>query len=104
VHGTVMGLIDIEAAQTVAEGGDPCGGTHEEVSSATASISRTPWGGWQLLAVLKPNRIIRKRSDANCGSFHLRVLLGLSNSRDRGRLALYLHRVITLVKEKLRLT
>jgi hypothetical protein len=32
-----------------------------------------------LLAVLKPNRIIRKRMNANCTSFHLRVYLGLSN-------------------------
>jgi hypothetical protein len=31
-----------------------------------------------VLAVLKPNRIIRKRTDANCSSFH-RVFLGLSN-------------------------
>jgi hypothetical protein len=57
-----------------------------------------------LLAVLKPNRIIRKRTDVNCSSFHLRVFLGLSNPRDRGRLALYLYCVIILVKEKLRLT
>jgi hypothetical protein len=32
-----------------------------------------------LLVVHKPNRIIRKREDANCNSFHLRVFLGLSN-------------------------
>jgi hypothetical protein len=32
-----------------------------------------------LLVVLKPNRIIRKRTHANCSSFHLRVFLGLSN-------------------------
>jgi hypothetical protein len=32
-----------------------------------------------LLVVLKPNRIIRKRMDANCSSFHLRVFLVLSN-------------------------
>jgi hypothetical protein len=57
-----------------------------------------------LLAVLKPNRIIRKRTYANCISFHLRVLLGLSNPRDRGRLALYLYPVIALVKENLSLT
>jgi hypothetical protein len=54
-----------------------------------------------LLAILKPNRIIHKRADANCSSFHLRVFLGFSNPRDRGRLALYLYRMITLVKEKL---
>jgi hypothetical protein len=29
--------------------------------------------------VLKPNRIIHKRTDANCSSFHLRVFLGLLN-------------------------
>jgi hypothetical protein len=32
-----------------------------------------------LLAVLKPNRIIHKHTDANCSSFHLRVFLGVSN-------------------------
>jgi hypothetical protein len=32
-----------------------------------------------LLAVLKPNRIIRKHTDANYSSFDLRVFLGLSN-------------------------
>jgi hypothetical protein len=32
-----------------------------------------------LLAVIKPNKIIRKRTDANCNNFHLRVFLGLSN-------------------------
>jgi hypothetical protein len=32
-----------------------------------------------MLAVLKLNRIIRKRTDTNCSSFHLRVFLGLSN-------------------------
>jgi hypothetical protein len=42
-----------------------------QLSPATASES--------LLAVLKPNRIICKRTDANCSSFHLRVFLGLSN-------------------------
>jgi hypothetical protein len=29
--------------------------------------------------LLKPNRIIHKRTGANCSSFHLRVFLGLSN-------------------------
>jgi hypothetical protein len=33
----------------------------------------------RLLAILKPNRIIRMRMDANCSRFHLRVFLGLSN-------------------------
>jgi hypothetical protein len=33
----------------------------------------------QLLVVLKPNRSIHKRKDANCSSFHLRVFLGLWN-------------------------
>jgi hypothetical protein len=32
-----------------------------------------------LLAVLKSNRIIFKHTDVNCSSFHLRVILGLSN-------------------------
>jgi hypothetical protein len=32
-----------------------------------------------LFVVLKPNRIIRKRTDVNCSSLHLRVFLGLSN-------------------------
>jgi hypothetical protein len=32
-----------------------------------------------LLAVLKPNKIIRKRTDVYCNNFHLRVFLGLSN-------------------------
>jgi hypothetical protein len=32
-----------------------------------------------VLAVLKPNRIIYKRMDANCSNYHLRVFLGLSN-------------------------
>jgi hypothetical protein len=32
-----------------------------------------------VLADLKSNRIILKRTDANCSSFHLRVFLGLSN-------------------------
>jgi hypothetical protein len=32
-----------------------------------------------MLAVLKPNRIIRKRMDVNCSSFHLSVFLGLLN-------------------------
>jgi hypothetical protein len=31
--------------------------------------------------VLKPNRIIHKRTDANCTNFHLRVFLWLSNSQ-----------------------
>jgi hypothetical protein len=32
-----------------------------------------------MLVVLKPNRIIRKRTNVNCSSFHLSVFLGLSN-------------------------
>jgi hypothetical protein len=32
-----------------------------------------------LLVVLKPNRIICKRTDTNCSSFHLRVFLELLN-------------------------
>jgi hypothetical protein len=57
-----------------------------------------------LLAVLKTNRIIRKHTDANYSSFHVRVFLGLSNPQDRGRLALDLYCVITLEKGKLSLT
>jgi hypothetical protein len=34
-----------------------------------------------VLVVLQPNRIIRKRTDANCSSFHLRVFLRLSNPK-----------------------
>jgi hypothetical protein len=34
-----------------------------------------------LLAVLKPNRIIRKHMDANCSNFHLRIFLELSNAQ-----------------------
>jgi hypothetical protein len=34
-----------------------------------------------MLVVHKPNRIIQKRKDANCSSFHLRVFLGLSNAQ-----------------------
>jgi hypothetical protein len=36
---------------------------------------------WVVLAVLKPNRLICKRTNANCSSFHVRVFLGLSNSQ-----------------------
>jgi hypothetical protein len=57
-----------------------------------------------LLVVLKPNKIIRKRTNANYTSFHLRVFLGLLNPQDRGRLALDLYHVITLEKAKLSLT
>jgi hypothetical protein len=32
-----------------------------------------------MLAVLKRNRLIHKRTYANCSSFHLRVFVGLSN-------------------------
>jgi hypothetical protein len=59
---------------------------------------------YPLLVVLKPIRIICKCMDASYGSFQLRVFLGLLNPRDRGKLTLYLYRVITLVKEKLSLT
>jgi hypothetical protein len=34
-----------------------------------------------MLVVLKANRIIRKRTNANCSSFHLRVFLELSNQQ-----------------------
>jgi hypothetical protein len=59
--------------------------------------------GSLVLVVLKSNRIIRKRTNANCSSFYLRVFLGLSNpqgQRQINALALYLYRVITLKKEK----
>jgi hypothetical protein len=36
-------------------------------------------GSRSLLAVLKPNRLIRKCADTNCNNFHLRVFLGLLN-------------------------
>jgi hypothetical protein len=39
----------------------------------------------RMLAVLKPNRIIRTRTDDNCSSFHLRVFLGLSNPQGQGQ-------------------
>jgi hypothetical protein len=42
-----------------------------QLSSATAPES--------LLVVLKLNRIIRKRIDANCSRFQIRVFLGFSN-------------------------
>jgi hypothetical protein len=48
-------------------------GDDVEVSSDSSSSLST------LLAVLKPNRIIRKCMVANCSSFHLRVFLGLPN-------------------------
>jgi hypothetical protein len=43
-----------------------------------AQLSTTTALG-SLLAVLKPNRIICKCTDANCSSFHQRVFPGLSN-------------------------
>jgi hypothetical protein len=73
----------------------------KDTNLAQLSPAMTPES---LLAVLKPNRIIRKCTDANCCSFHLRVFQGLSNPRDRGRLALYLYHVITFVKGKISLT
>jgi hypothetical protein len=33
------------------------------------------------LVVLKPSRIIRRGTNANCSSFHLRVFLGLLNQQ-----------------------
>jgi hypothetical protein len=39
----------------------------------------------RVLMVLKPNRIIRECTDANCSSFHLRVFLGLSNPQGKGQ-------------------
>jgi hypothetical protein len=44
-------------------------------------LKATYWwyGMKRVLAVLKPNKIIRKRTEANYSSFHLRVFLGLLN-------------------------
>jgi hypothetical protein len=39
------------------------------------------------LAVLEPNRIIYKHTDANCSSFHLRVFLGLSNPQGQRQIS-----------------
>jgi hypothetical protein len=49
----------------------------KSLSPTTSSRSHTTLS--EMLAVLKPNRIIHKRTDANCNNFHLRVFLGLSN-------------------------
>jgi hypothetical protein len=48
-----------------------------EVLTAFVPVHRLLHGA--LLVVLKPKRIIRKRTDASCRNFHLRVFLGLSN-------------------------
>jgi hypothetical protein len=40
-----------------------------------------------VLAVLKRNRIICKRTNANCNSFHLRVFLGLSNPQGQRQIS-----------------
>jgi hypothetical protein len=42
-----------------------------------------PWPPLSLLAVLKPNRLICKRTDANCRNFYLRVFLGLLNPQEQ---------------------
>jgi hypothetical protein len=47
------------------------------------AIVHSPWPAMHylisMLAVLKQNRLIRNRTNANCSSFQLRVFLGLSN-------------------------
>jgi hypothetical protein len=56
------------------------GGKDKPLAGAPTAVAIVAGGGWgPLLAVLKPNRIIRKRTDANCSSFHSKVFLGLSN-------------------------
>jgi hypothetical protein len=50
-----------------------------EAQHCDLAVPTTPPWRRYLLAVLKPKRIIRKHTDANCSSFHLRVFLGLSN-------------------------
>jgi hypothetical protein len=48
----------------------------KNINLAQLSPAPTPES---LSVVLKPNRIIHKRTDVNCSSFHLRVFLGLSD-------------------------
>jgi hypothetical protein len=50
-----------------------------ELSGGRSRTPDTTSQGTRLLVVVKPNRIIRKNTDANCSSFHLRVFLQLSN-------------------------
>jgi hypothetical protein len=54
---------------------------HEDIHVVREFLDMFPddLPGMPLLAVLKPNRIILKHTDANCSSFHIRVFLGLSN-------------------------
>jgi hypothetical protein len=59
---------------------------------------------YTLLVVLEPNRIIHKRTDANCSNFHLRVFLGLSSPQGQRQTTTLSIHMITLVKEKLSLT
>jgi hypothetical protein len=56
---------------------------HGHCHTAAVDINSASLGACHLLTVLKPNRIIRKRTDANCSSFHLRVFLGLSNPQEQ---------------------
>jgi hypothetical protein len=46
-----------------------------ELSGGRSRTPDTTSQGTRLLVVVKPNRIIRKNTDANCSSFHLRVFL-----------------------------
>jgi hypothetical protein len=57
-----------------------------------------------LLVALKPNRIIHKRTNANCSSFHLRVFLGLSNPQGQKQTSTISIPRESLEKEKLSLT
>jgi hypothetical protein len=52
----------------------------KEFSTLQHQVLQRPNNLWtHVLAVLKPNRLIWKHTDANCSSFHLRVFLGFSN-------------------------
>jgi hypothetical protein len=50
-------------------------------------LSRSALCPSRVLAVLKPNRIMCKHTDANCSSFHLRVFLGLSNPQGQRQIS-----------------
>jgi hypothetical protein len=66
-------------------GNQPGKGAREvaHLSDGLASRQEVQLGGGTLLVVLEPNRIIRKRTDVNCSSFHIRVFLGLSNPQEQ---------------------
>jgi hypothetical protein len=52
---------------------------HKELPSILWALRTNVNRATRVLVVVKPNRIIRKRTNANCSIFHLRVFLGLSN-------------------------